>query len=62
MIEASLVHGHYEQTVDRESAYEKLKAAAQTRMASAPASAGGAAKTSAPAGTPPARSRARAAA
>jgi DNA helicase HerA-like ATPase len=51
-IDASLVHGHYEQTVDRESAYEKLKAAAQTRMGSAPASAGGAAQTQAPAGTP----------
>jgi DNA helicase HerA-like ATPase len=52
VIAGSLVQGHYEQTVDRESAYEKLKAAAQTRMASAPASASGAAKTSAPAGTP----------
>jgi DNA helicase HerA-like ATPase len=51
-IDASLVHGHYEQTVDRASAYEKLKAAAQTRMGSAPASAGGAAQTQAPAGTP----------
>jgi DNA helicase HerA-like ATPase len=51
-IDASLVHGHYEQTVDRESAYEKLKAAAQTRMGSAPASAGGAAQTQAPGGTP----------
>ena len=52
VIAGSLVQGHYEQTVDRESAYEKLKAAAQTRMASAPASTSGAAKTSAPAGTP----------
>jgi len=48
-IDSSLVHGHYEQTVDRESAFEKLKAAAQTRMGPAPASAGGTAQ--APAGT-----------
>ena len=30
-IKSSLVYGHYEQTVDRESAYEKLAAAAQQR-------------------------------
>jgi DNA double-strand break repair helicase HerA and related ATPase len=51
-IDTSLVHGHYEQTVDRESAFEKLKAAAQTRMGTAPAGSGNAsASTQAPAGT-----------
>lgn len=34
---SSLVAGHYEQMIDRESAYEKLKSAAQTRMDNAPA-------------------------
>jgi len=51
-IDTSLVHGHYEQTVDRESAFEKLKAAAQIRTGSAPAGAGGGSSpTQAPAGT-----------
>jgi DNA helicase HerA-like ATPase len=36
-IKSSLVYGHYEQTVDRESAYEKLQAAAQQRGQAAPA-------------------------
>ncbi|HYL18041.1 MAG TPA: helicase HerA-like domain-containing protein, partial [Burkholderiales bacterium] len=36
-IKSSLVYGHYEQTVDRESAYEKLAAAAQQRGQTAPA-------------------------
>jgi hypothetical protein len=51
-IASSLVHGHYEQTVDRESAFEKLKAAAQARIERAPSSAG-AAPTPTPAGTAP---------
>ena len=33
---SSIVHGHYEQTVDRESAYEKLKARTAARQAEAP--------------------------
>jgi uncharacterized protein len=49
-IGSSLVHGHYEQTVDRESAFEKLKAAAQTRMGTASAPGGGAPQTQAPSG------------
>ena len=51
-IRGSLIYGHYEQTVDRESAYEKLKARAQVRQgapadarkdpaAAGPAAAGG---------------------
>jgi uncharacterized protein len=36
-IKASPVYGHYEQTVDRESAYEKLAAAGKQRMEAAPA-------------------------
>jgi DNA helicase HerA-like ATPase len=36
-IKASSVYGHYEQTVDRESAYEKLSAAGKQRMEAAPA-------------------------
>jgi DNA helicase HerA-like ATPase len=36
-IKSSLVYGHYEQTVDRESAYEKLAAAAQQRGQATPA-------------------------
>ena len=35
IIERSLVAGHYEQTVDRESAYEKLKARADDKAAPA---------------------------
>jgi uncharacterized protein len=45
-INASLVYGVYEQTLDRESAYEKLK----TPGAAAPAAAGSTAQTAAPAG------------
>jgi hypothetical protein len=41
------VYGHYEQTVDRESAYEKLAAAGKQRMDAAPA-------PGQPAGTAPA--------
>jgi DNA helicase HerA-like ATPase len=40
-IKSSLVYGHYEQTVDRESAYEKLAAAAQQRGQAAPGQAMG---------------------
>jgi hypothetical protein len=47
VIKASLVYGHYEQSVDRESAYEKLAAAGKQRMETAPA-------PSQPAGTAPA--------
>jgi len=32
VIQGSVIFGHYEQTVDRESAYEKLKGRAQTRQ------------------------------
>jgi hypothetical protein len=39
VIERSVIYGHYEQTVDRESAYEKLKGRAQARQG-APATAG----------------------
>ena len=46
-IKASSVYGHYEQTVDRESAYEKLSAAGKQRMEAAPAQ-------GQPAGTAPA--------
>jgi len=49
-IDSSLVHGHYEQTVDRESAFEKLKAAAQARMGTASAPAGAAPQSQAPSG------------
>jgi hypothetical protein len=50
LIEGSLVAGVYEKTVDRESAYEKLKGrAANTRAPGAPASsAGGTAAPAAP--------------
>jgi DNA helicase HerA-like ATPase len=37
VIQSSPLFGHYEQTQDRESAYEKLKAHAQARLESAPA-------------------------
>src|SRR5262249_16763261 len=40
-IKSSLVYGHYEQTVDRESAYEKLTAAAHQRRQAAPSQAQG---------------------
>ena len=49
----SLVAGHYEQAIDRESAYEKLKGAAQIRMDNAPAGKSGA---PAPPAQPPAAS------
>ena len=39
VIQGSVIFGHYEQTVDRESAYEKLKGRAQARQG-APAAAG----------------------
>ncbi|MBL8447980.1 MAG: DUF853 family protein [Zoogloeaceae bacterium] len=45
-IQASVIYGHYEQVLDRESAYEKLKAAVpggQTANDAAPAARGGAA-------------------
>ncbi|MEO8629687.1 MAG: helicase HerA-like domain-containing protein [Betaproteobacteria bacterium] len=35
-VKSSVVYSHYQQTVDRESAYEKLQSAAQKRMDSAP--------------------------
>ena len=43
VISASVIRGHYEQAVDRESAYEKLKARAGA--AAEPAGAGGASST-----------------
>jgi DNA helicase HerA-like ATPase len=47
LVKSSPVYGHYEQSVDRESAYEKLAAAGKQRMQAAPAS-------GQPAGTAPA--------
>jgi len=47
LIKSSPVYGHYEQSVDRESAYEKLAAAGKQRMQAAPA-------PGQPAGTAPA--------
>jgi DNA helicase HerA-like ATPase len=41
IITASTVAGHYEKTVDRESAYEKLKGRTEERQAEAPAKASG---------------------
>jgi len=41
VIESSTVYGHYEKAVDRESAYERLKARAAEKQAEAPASASG---------------------
>jgi DNA helicase HerA-like ATPase len=40
VIESSTIYGHYEKAVDRESAYEKLKARAAQKQAEAPASRG----------------------
>src|SRR5690606_11119473 len=37
IVRGSLLHGHYEQEVDRESAYEMLRAQAEARMVEAPA-------------------------
>ena len=37
VISGSVLHGHYEQAVDRESAYELLRAQAEARLAQAPA-------------------------
>jgi DNA helicase HerA-like ATPase len=37
VIKGSVLFGHYEKTVDRESAYEKLKAKAEVKAAEAPA-------------------------
>jgi len=48
VIKSSPVYGHYEQSVDRESAYEKLAAAGKQRMQAAPAP--GPAAGTAPAG------------
>jgi DNA helicase HerA-like ATPase len=42
LIAASPVAGHYEQAVDRDSAYEKLKGRTESRQADAPAGSGGA--------------------
>jgi DNA helicase HerA-like ATPase len=39
IIAGSTLHGHYEQTVDRESAYEKLRGRAEVRTATVPSSA-----------------------
>jgi DNA helicase HerA-like ATPase len=51
IIAASVLRGHYERTIDRESAYEKLKARATTRTAGhAPASGGGATSSTQPTG------------
>jgi DNA helicase HerA-like ATPase len=52
VIQASVIFGHYEQTVDRESAYERLKGRAQARQG--PPAAGG--QESASAETAPAAS------
>jgi hypothetical protein len=49
LIAASPVAGHYENVIDRESAYEKLKGRAESRQAEATPRAGG---TTAPAGAP----------
>jgi DNA helicase HerA-like ATPase len=40
VIESSTIYGHYEKTVDRESAYEKLRARAAEKQAEAPAAGG----------------------
>ena len=48
LIKSSPVYGHYEQSIDRESAYEKLAAAGKQRMQAAPAP--GQATGTAPAG------------
>ena len=49
IIAASVLRGHYEQAIDRESAYEKLKARAVTRTGGqAPAPAGGATSSTQP--------------
>jgi uncharacterized protein len=48
VIKSSPVYGHYEQAVDRESAYEKLAPAGKPRMETTPAS--GQAPGAAPAG------------
>jgi hypothetical protein len=52
IIAASALAGHYEKTVDRESAYEKLKGRTEARHAEAPATVPGRGKA-APAGAPP---------
>lgn len=41
LIESSVIHGHYEKAVDRESAYERLKARTEETAASAPQSGAG---------------------
>jgi hypothetical protein len=40
LIAASVIAGHYEKAIDRESAYEKLKGRTETRQAGAPVKAG----------------------
>jgi len=39
LIKASVLHGHYENAIDRESAYEKLRARASEKAAASPAAA-----------------------
>jgi DNA helicase HerA-like ATPase len=53
LIAASVVAGHYEQTIDRESAYETLRGRTESRQAEAPVATGG---SDAPAGSPGGRS------
>jgi len=50
VVKGSVLFGHYEQAVDRESAYEKLKGRAEVRQGQAAAPGGGQAPASAPAG------------
>ena len=51
IVAGSVLRGHYDQVVDRESAYEKLKARTTERQPDAPASAGGAAPLPSPSNT-----------
>jgi DNA helicase HerA-like ATPase len=55
IISSSIVAGHYETMVDRESAYEKLKASAEAKLAGSGIEPGAASAGSAAAGTPPER-------
>ena len=59
VIKASLVYGHYEKTIDRESAYEKLKDRTATRQGGAAAPRQETATRNAPASTTPAGLRRR---
>ena len=54
VISASVIRGHYEQTVDRESAYEKLQARTSERQPDSPPVAPAPRTTSSPSGTGPA--------